>query len=485
MKARLPHPFIMKISQYYCWDILDYCSEFSKSIFYQDTSKTDINATKLYYVHGKTIRVTGWGLSYLCYFACRHASRHSSSKRIKSDLDFLLIYALFDEYHNHLDGEILRRNRGKTLLYVHCFFGEQQRFQMVKPQYDTLRRTMYMIDTILRKNYPQIPIDAIFQEKFSLSMREVAAILLASWTSSVKSHYLWKQFTNTKGLFVPERTIPVFDYYSTTPEKIKASSIGSQLFYSKPLIKTSDGNYLLSNIYLYIFTFLEFPYWVIKDYYLQLDSREFTSAYGECFEIYFKELLAEYLDSSMYSRIPEERKKKRADWKLEIGGYKILVEQKSSVASILSKQQFPDIDKTEKFISRNWVSAIKQLSNTERDYNDGDYIKMILVADDYFMDEVLDCAFDVDESCPDNDGRYWLVSIDMMEVLLHTFKNSPDKFSQIMDEKNHLELSHSKDGRDLFRIINKYGIDKNYHINQSKYSQFLDDIKEEVIKDIS
>ena len=110
---------------------------------------------------------------------------------------------------------------------------------------------------------------------------------------------------------------------------------------------------------------------------------------------------------------------------------------------------------------------------------------MILVADDYFMDEVLDCAFDVDESCPDNDGRYWLVSIDMMEVLLHTFKNSPDKFSQIMDEKNHLELSHSKDGRDLFRIINKYGIDKNYHINQSKYSQFLDDIKEEVIKDIS
>lgn len=485
MKARLPHPFIMKISQYYSWDILDYCSELSKSIFYQGSSELGISATKVFHVHGRPLFVTGWGLFYLCYYACQHASSQISARRITSDLDFLLLYASFDEYHNYLDGEILGKHKGQTLLYFHCFFGEQKRFQMVKPQYDTLCRTMYMIDTILRKNYPQIPIDTIFQEKFSLSMKEVAAILLASWTSSVKSHYLWKQFTNTRGLFVPERTIPVFDYYSTTPEIIRASSIGSQLFYSKPLIKTSDGNYLLSNIYLYIFTFLEFPYWVIKDYYLQLGSREFTSAYGECFEIYFQELLAEYLDSDMYERVPEERKKKRADWKLEIGGYKILVEQKSSVASILSKQQFPDIDKTELFIKRNWLAAINQLYNTEKDYNDGEYIKIILVADDYYMDEVLDCVFDIDENCPANDGRYWLVSIDMMEVLLHTFINSPDKFSQIMDEKNRLELSHSKEGRDLFRIINKYGIDKNYHINQSKYTQFLDEVKEEVINDIS
>ena len=485
MKAKLPHPFILRIKSCYLWDILDYCSEFSKTLFYQNNSETDVNATKMFHLRGGNILVTGWGLSYLSYFACKLASRNTTVNRIKTNIDFLILYALFDDYHNELDGDILGKYRGKTMLYVLGSFGEQAKFQMVKPQYDTLRRTMYMVDTILRNNYPQIPIDDIFQEKFGLSIKEVGIILLASWTSSTKSHYVLQHITNSKGLLLQERIIPVLEYYSATPEEVKLSPIERQFFYSKPLIKTPDGNYLLSNIYLYIFTFLEYPYWVLKDYYLQQESREFTSVYGECFEIYFKELLAEYLEPEMYRRIPVERKKKRADWRLEIGGYKILVEQKSSVASILSKQQFPDIDKTESFIKRNWISAIRQLYHTEKDYNDGEYIKIILVAEDYFQGETLEWVFGLDENCPENDGRYWLVSIDMMEVLLHTFKNSPDQFVAIMNEKNQLELCRSKDGRDLFRIIYKYGIDKNHHINQSKFTQFLDDMTQEIIDDIS
>ena len=485
MKAKLPHPFILKIKSCYLWDILDYCSEFSKDLFNRNDSETDINAAKRYYFRGGKALVTGWGLSYLSYFACKYASRQKSANRIKSNVDFLVLYSSFDNYHNDLDGKILGKNRGKTLLYVLCFFGEQFRFQMVKPQYDTLWRTMYIVDTILRNNYPNIPIDDIFQVKFGLSIKEVGIILLASWTSSTKSHYVLQHITNSKGLLSHERIIPVLKYYSATPDEVKDSPIERQFFYSKPLLKTPDGNYLLSNIYLYIFTFLEYPYWVLKDYYLHLGSQEFTNAYGECFEIYFKELLAEYLEPEMYRRIPVERKKKRADWRIDIGGYKILIEQKSSIASILIKQQFPDIEKTEIFIKRNWLAAISQLYNTEKDFNDCEYIKIILVAEDYFQDETLDCVFDLDESYPENDGRYWLVSIDMMEVLLHTFKNSPELFVAIMDEKKQLELSHSKNGRDLFRIVNKHGIEKNYHINQSKFTQFLDDIMQQIVDDIS
>ena len=45
----------------------------------------------------------------------------------------------------------------------------------------------------------------------------------------------------------------------------------------------------------------------------------------------------------IYERIPEAEEK-RADWKLALGKYKILVEQKSSLLGLLAKQPEPNID---------------------------------------------------------------------------------------------------------------------------------------------
>ena len=484
MNVRIPHKFIIEISQLYMWDILEYCSHYSKSLFTDDTP--DINATKRFRFPDGEVLVSGWGLVDLSYYACRYASNEESSIRIINDIDFLRIYSLCDDYHNDLDGKILRKYKKKneTLLFFHCFYGEQARFQMIKPQYDTLHRTIYLINTILRDNYPEIPVDDIFEEYFCQSIDDVGTVLLSSWTSSSEHHYVLQNITNTNGYLVPERIVPVLEHYAATPDQIKDSAIERQQFYCTPIIKTADGNYLVSNIYLYIFTFLEYPYWLLRTHYMQLKSQEFTNKYGKCFEIYFKELLEEYLPEGSYEKIDEDVHEERADWKIDFGGYKVLVEQKSAIAAISSKQQIPDVENTEVFLRRHWMKAISQLYHTERHYGDSDYIKMILVSDDYFKDEVLDCVFDLEENDVNNDGRYWLVSIDMMEVLLYTYKHSPDAFQAIMDEKNQLELSHSNDGRDLYRIVKKHGIDKNYHIIQEKYTGFFNEIKNRVVTDL-
>ena len=43
-----------------------------------------------------------------------------------------------------------------------------------------------------------------------------------------------------------------------------------------------------------------------------------------------------------------------------------------------------------------------------------------------------------------------------------------------MEEKNRLELEHSNEGRSLFMIINKFGIESNKHIQQQKFIKYKD-----------
>ena len=281
--------------------------------------------------------------------------------------------------------------------------------------------------------------------------------------------------------------LPILEYYSCTLEEIKMSDLKRQIFYSKPLIKTPDNNFIISNYHLFFFCFQECVYWLIRDYYNQNGSRAFTSEYGKCFEDYFHELLNEYLSNEQFERIQEGRTQK-ADWKLTIGDYKLLVEQKSSLAYIGVKQQTPDLEKAASFLRKTWGKANKQLDNTEKEISDGEYIKIILVVDDYFMDEALDIVFQVDDDLPENDGRYWLVSIDMMEMLLYTYKNVPDKFLLIMEEKMSLELEHSSDGRSFSMLFSKYDINKNEHINQHKFLKYKEEIfkivKEDLRKDL-
>ncbi len=479
MKAKLPHSCILTFRQYNVWNILVNISQYSKKLFAQKDN--EINAVVLKTSLFGKVYVTAWELVDMSYFAIQHSSRSPNAKLIISENDFVNLYHVFDSYKNDLEGKLMNNYRRNFLLFVHCFGGEQTKLQMVKPQMDIYYRTMYILDVIMRRSFPDIRIEKILNEKFDLSIEEFSTILFSSWAGAADRVVLLTDITNSKALLRATNIIPVLDYYSCTLEEIINSPLKRQIFYSKPLIKTSDNNYIVSNYYLLFFCFQECIYWIVRDYYYQQGSRKFTSAYGECFESYFHELLQQYLQKDQFERIPEGKTPK-ADWKLTIGEYKIIVEQKSSLIYIDTKQQTPDIDKAISFVKNNWGKAIRQLSNTEKEFDDGQYIKIILVAEDYYADEVLDTVFQVDDNLPENDGRYWLVTIDMMEVLLYTYKHSPELFFEIMEEKNRLELEHSNEGRSLFMIINKFGIESNKHIQQQKFIKYKD-ILYEIIKE--
>ena len=83
----------------------------------------------------------------------------------------------------------------------------------------------------------------------------------------------------------------------------------------------------------------------------------------------------------------------RADWKIVLGKYRFLVEQKSTILGLLAKQQESSINTIRQFAERNIIKALEQLKSTEDGLNDGQYIKIVLLYEDYLKAEALSEIF--------------------------------------------------------------------------------------------
>ena len=92
------------------------------------------------------------------------------------------------------------------------------------------------------------------------------------------------------------------------------------------------------------------------------------------------------------------------------------------------------------------------------------------------MDELfkLDCNLK-------NDNNYWLVTIREFEMLLITYKNSPDLFFKIINEKIDSEYTHYLGGRELEIFLRKNNIIENQYLIEAKIINEYYNIKNSVL----
>ena len=110
-----------------------------------------------------------------------------------------------------------------------------------------------------------------------------------------------------------------------------------------------------------------------------------------------------------------------------------------------------------------WGKAVTQLENTEKELQKSAPIKIILVYEDYYKCECLDMLFAYNKDYH-NDNRYWLVTINELEILLNLYRVDKEKALEILAEKNELELSRSTQGRELMQIFDRHSITKNKYL---------------------
>ena len=419
------------------------------------------------------VLVSGWNLIDLAYNAIKSTHDYRGAEISQEEELYLLISAT-EAVKEKKEAEFLDSIQEKSgpdfLLYLWGFAGEQFKIQSPAKTLKTAARELYILFDIRNRLENTINIEDIVLEETGVSWVNVITTLYLAWLGSTVSPYIADLIAKINwGADLCENDFKkVIERYTATYQDVRTSELGRQYLYTRPFIRTQYDGTISCNCFLNLFLYEHSILWVVRDYFFKKNDRLFTSEFGRYFEEYVRELLMEYVPQTNYCKIPEEDIP-RADWKIVLGKYKFLVEQKSSVLGLLAKQQESNINTIKQFAKRNIIKALEQLNFTEDSLNDGQYIKIVLLYEDYLGTNALSEIFKMDECQVQDDNHYWLVTIEEMEMLLHTYKYKPQIFEEIIKEKNIREIEKSNKGRGLIQLLNEHGISCNQHLLNSKY----------------
>ena len=488
--------FVRLIRSYSTCAVLKMINQESNMLFQRKTSIPGAENTNIELFNPKTkkrvfyeITLKSWDLIDLAYYSILHSNDYRGKKSLTHN-ELLVLSEAVNDYKETKEELIIDSFDNQSfdiLFYLFGFAGEQFKFQSLKRVLDNLTRDLYLIFESSKGICKNKDFCNIVEEEIGARWEDVCSVFLLTYTGLLKVNTINEVEKMTPFRDNEKRAIfkNVIKYYTATYDDIKDSKIGRQILYAKPFIRTQNNEIVGLGTYLTLMTYEHCILWILRNYYQKQheNRQEFVNMFGLFFEKYFEELLTNTLDEHEYSRIQESDKEKRADWRITLGSYKVLIEQKSSLVPVTVKQQETDYNAFKKYLRKTIFESVQQLRKTEEYYNDGKYIKIILLYEDYVKPEMLDYVMQMPECKIESDGFYWLVTIDEMERLLCTYKKDVSKVISIIEEKIRLETGHSKDGKALELIMSSYGVKANDYISHKRFNHYRN-VWQKRIKDL-
>ena len=253
-------------------------------------------------------------------------------------------------------------------------------------------------------------------------------------------------------------------YYSCSYDDLRNTPLGKQLLYSKPFIMTqSKKTYITSNMFLLAFTLGNGLYWVVRDYYLKRNSQHFTNTFGLLFEDYINDLGIRYCTEGECAQL-DRGKKKGADFLIDFGSLKFLIESKSALLPLGVKQQVPNTKQADTFFVRTIEEAYEQLNSSYNELKNNQtvpIIKIILLYDDFSNTGIVEKAI---TSIFDNDPYCFVMTIRELEILLYLHKYAPEKEKSICG-RILTQLTEGKERESIGAILGSLDIYKNPHLS--------------------
>ncbi len=431
-------------------------------------------ATKKYELHETFIQ--SWNLLDLAYYSVLYSNDYRGKKSLTKE-EFYFLYTAVDNYKQKKEKdkiESFEEGSQDILYHVFGFAGEQFKFQTLNQVYDNLTRDLYVIFESSKLCESKIDFSSIVEEEIGAQWEDVCCVLnIAAFAGLFSANTI--EELEKKIIFKNEEKRKLFrrviNHYTVTYEEIRKSPIERQILYTKPFVRTQNKEILLLGPFLTLMTYEHCILWILRNHFKSKGKNDlqFVNMFGGFFEKYFEELLTNTLGLDEFSRIPESNIEKRADWRIMLGSYKILVEQKSSLLSISVKQQETDIKAFKNYLRKTIFESVEQLKSTENYYGDGKYIKIVLLYEDYVKPEMIDYVMEMPECLVDNDGFYWLVTIEEMEKLLYLYKQDVILFDSIIKEKIRRETNKSKEGKSIDLLLSKNNINSNKYLKENKF----------------
>lgn len=368
-------------------------------------------------------------------------------------------------------------------LYMYGFGGEQFKYQTKNIFYRNLIRELYILFDLGNRFKNDLDLESDIKAEIGVEWKDVILVLFGIYLNgllepNVENALQYLQFDESKNK--EEIFNRVVKYYSADYSEIRSSDLGRQIFYSKPYVITQKNEIVSVSLYLNQFIVEHALFWILRNLYSNKskeESRKFITQFGFLYEKYFEELCDAFSISKI--KIPE-CDRPRADWKLSLCGYTVLVEQKSSIISISIKQQDTNFEQYKREITNKLSKGLVQLEETEEALGLKDTIKILLCYDEYLDSNILPALLNDESSPVKNDGRYFLANTMEIEMLLELSSTNPVLFKTIIEEMLRRNKESTHEGVNFFKIMRQNGWKTNsYYIDKKfeKYKELLRTIK--------
>ncbi|MBR2970750.1 MAG: hypothetical protein IKC48_03020 [Clostridia bacterium] len=387
----------------------------------------------------KEVLLTAWDILNVEFLSIKNSNDYRDSKQKSSIGELINLYRGYENAQKDLEylkdgslNEVFRTVLGMT--------AEQFQYQNLDYFFERFNRNYYILVAADKfEHRDSLDVSAALENVFGYSVEDYLSIMLmVYWLCSKCPEPLsapesvYKKTTAT--VFTKENITNFVKHYSCSYTDLRGSSLGKQLLYSKPFIKTDrSGKYIASSMLAVFMLIGNGLYWVVRDYYQKKGTQEFPNKFGLLFEDYIKDLASKYCKSNEWQVI-EQGVEKGADFLFDFGDLRLLVEAKSALLKLDAKQQVPNLHSANQFFERNIEESYKQLNRSFEEFSkkgDLPIAKIILLYDEFSNTAIIEHSlFDVFQE----DKKFFVMTIRQLEILLHLHKHNSDKFESVLQK---------------------------------------------------
>ena len=416
-----------------------------------------------------SVMLMGWDIHSIAFHSVINSNDYRTSSKEVSFPKLINLYRGYDNEHSAAEA-ISNANFDGVFRILMGMTSEQFLFQQPGLIFEKFNRDYYIL--LAADNFEhrsELDVNAIIKDTFGYSADDYIALLLILFWLCSKSPEPLKVMDEVRNdswstLLSHENISRMVQYYSCSYEDLRNSPLGKQLLYSKPFIITqSKKTYITSNMFLFAFTLGNGLYWVVRDYYLKRNSQHFTNTFGLLFEDYINDLGIRYCTEGECTQL-DRGKKKGADFLIDFGSLKLLIESKSALLPLGVKQQVPNTKQADTFFIRTIQEAYDQLKSS---YNELEInqtvpiIKIILLYDDFSNTGIIEKAI---TSIFDKDPQCFMMTIGELEILMYLHKYAPEKEKSIC-VRILSQLSEGKERESIGAILESLDIYDNLHLS--------------------
>ena len=411
-----------------------------------------------------------WDMIDISYLAICNSNDYRSKILKKEDIVFIINN--YRQYDDELCKESLP-NVAEADILLYILYGHSQEqfiYQSRGIVKEMINRNIELLQYIPKKVNSGIDIDFIIKSVTNFSCEEFNEILFVlALIGAVKTDITKLEipdiFTRINPTINDENLYKIIELYSSRYSEYRESNLKKHYLKTKPIVKTDNGRILVSNQYLLYNLLIDASYWIVRNYYGQIGSQDFTNAFGVFYEKYLQDIFEYYLDSSKFEKLQEDNKSAMCDWKIETDKYIILIEQKSAIASIFTKNIYPNISQVRSYLNR-LGKGFNQLKITEQKIdndNNKTIVKLLVHYELLYISETLEVEIikSMNSSKEDYNNTF-LVSTSEMERLVYALSEGEEILNEVIDVKLELESKQDPNGRSFSKILDERNIRNDY-----------------------